>query len=127
MTLLDLHRFDHLGETEVVRRIGELLATAIRRHGCLSRDRDKIRFEGVTEPANATDPAMLVSDPVAQQMVQYLVRVGPASPRDVGVALGLARRTVARKLARLRATGLCEVVGKTKAARYQLRTDFGAN
>jgi biotin operon repressor len=42
-------------------------------------------------------------------------------------ALGIARRSVARKLRRLRINGLCEVVGKTKAARYQLRTDQGRN
>lgn len=33
MSYLDTHRFDHLSETEVISRIGELLALAIMRSG----------------------------------------------------------------------------------------------
>ena len=69
----------------------------------------------------------MVSDPIERQLVRFLHHAGPTAPRDLASALGIARRSVARKLRRLRINGLCEVVGNTKAARYQLRTDLGRN
>jgi len=57
--------------------------------------------------------------------MRYLTLTGPARPRELVSALGFNRRTVARKLARLRTMGVCEVAGKTRAARYRLRTEFG--
>lgn len=126
MPALDLTRFDHLSETEVLRRIGALLATALVRSGRLRAAGGAPSPEHETK-SSVDDPARLVGDPTEQQVVRYLARTGPASPRELGAALGLARRTVARKLARLRASGLCEVAGKTKTARYRLRTECGQN
>jgi DNA-binding transcriptional ArsR family regulator len=69
----------------------------------------------------------LVGDTTEQQIVRYLGLTGPASPKELTTALGLARRTVARKLSRLRAAGLCEVSGRTKSAHYRIRTDCSRN
>lgn len=126
MATFDLTRFDHLTEAEVLRRIGALLATALVRNG-------RLRSAGVASPADGgttppvDDPARLVGDATEQQIVRYLALTGPASPRELSTSLGLARRTVARKLARLRAAGLCVVSGETKAAHYRLRTDCSRN
>lgn len=126
MTYLDTTRFAHLQEDEVLQRIGALLATALVRSGRLRTARGAPSPEHETK-SSADDPARLIADPTEQQVVRFLARTGPASPRELGKALGLTRRTVARKLARLRASGLCEVTGKTKTARYRLRTECGQN
>jgi len=127
MPLLDTTRFDHLGESEVLQRIGALLATAIARSGRLQTRPAPNPQCASAQPALPVDPWELVNDPLEQQLMRYLTLTGPASPRELGSALGLNRRTVARKLARLRATGVCEVAGKTRAARYRLRAEFGSN
>lgn len=129
MAFLDPTRFDHLSEGEVLQRIGVLLATAIARRGLGRPVANPSRSRGETKTSRLRpfDPACLLDDPIEQQMVHYLMQTGPASPRELSAALGLARRTIARKLARLRASGLCEVSGKTKAAHYRLRTEFSHN
>ena len=109
----------------MLRRIGALLATAIARSGRLRpQPAPNPKCVGA-QPAPPVDPWQLVSDPLERQVMRYLTLTGPASPRELVSALGLNRRTVARKLARLRTMGVCEVTGKTRAARYRLRPEFG--
>lgn len=127
MTLLDTKRFDRLPEAEILRRIGALLATAIVRSGQLRSQHAKGRAARGNEPASRIDPLRLIADPVERQIAEYLRFTGAASPVELRQALGLRRRSLTRALARLRRSGLCEVVGKTRAAHYQLRSDFGRN
>jgi len=124
---LDTQRFDRLSEDEVLQRIGALLATAITRSGRLLRPPAATLGHSTTTLPVPFDPVALIRDPIEQQLARFLHHAGPTAPRDLASALGIARRSVARKLRRLRINGLCEVVGKTKAARYQLRTDQGRN
>ncbi len=127
MPFLDTTRFDRLPEAEVLRRIGALLATAIARSGRLRPRSEPARAVGGGAPPLPVDPLRLIADPLERQIVEYLRHAGPASPGELCRALGLRSRSLARKLARLRSGGLCEVVGKTQAARYSLRSDFGRN
>ena len=69
----------------------------------------------------------LIGDPIERQLARYLQCAGPTAPRELVTACGLSRRTVSRKLTRLRANGICEVIGSTRGARYQLRVDHGSN
>jgi CRP-like cAMP-binding protein len=125
MTLLTFNRYRDLPETERIRRIGELIGKAV-----LLYRRD-LRAAGRVEALVATrepgGPAALVDDAIEQRVVEYLARIGSASPHDLCVALGHTRTTVSRKLARLRNAGVLKASGKTKAIRYSLRTDFSAN
>jgi len=126
-SVFDPRRFDHLSESLVLRRIGALLATVLARSDRLL---PKLAAPSADRPgaeAVRVDPWQLIGDPLERQIAQYLLHAGPAGPEGLRVALGISERTVGRKLARLRAAGLCEVVGKTRAARYRLRTEFGAN
>ncbi|MCX6943651.1 MAG: winged helix-turn-helix domain-containing protein [Opitutales bacterium] len=119
---LDPRRFNYLSEAEVLQRIGALLAEALVRSGCL-----------LQKPAARprlfapVGPLVLIRDPVEQLLARFLQQAGPTAPRDLATALGLNRSSVATKLKRLCACGHCEVVGKTRAARYRIRTDHDRN
>lgn len=127
MANLDTTRFDRLPEREILGRIGALLATAIMRSGRLRSQNATVRADRGNEPASRIDPVRLIADPLDRQIAEYLRFTGAASPVELRRALGLSPRSLARALARLRRSGLCEVVGQTRAAHYQLRSDFGRN
>ena len=127
MANLDTTRFDRLPEAEILRRIGALLATAIVRSGRLRSRNAKVRADRDDEPDARIDPLRLIADPLERRIAEYLHFTGAASPVELRQALGLRPRSLTRALARLRRGGLCEVVGQTRAARYQLRSDFAQN
>ena len=128
MAYLDIQRFDRLSEDEVLRRIGDLLAIAIGR-----REGQRLRQEltpsataGKVDPQRF-DPRQLVIDELERQIIGHLRKVGSATSRELAIVLGCKGRTMARKLARLRAAGQCQIEGRSRMACYRLRTEFGAN
>ena len=123
----DPTRFDHLSEAEILRQIGELLATALVRSGRLARSPNTSAGRSSTPVAARVDWVDLIGDPIERQLVRYLQCAGPTAPRELVAAFGLSRRTAARKLTRLRAQGICEVIGSTRGARYELRADHSRN
>lgn len=127
MANLDTTRFDGLPETEILRRIGALLAVAIVRSGRLRSRNANVRADRGDEPDSRIDALRLIAAPLERQIAEYLRFTGAASPVELRRALGLRPRSLTRALARLRRSGLCEVVGQTRAARYQLRNDFAQN
>lgn len=123
----DPARFAHLGEAEILGRIGGLLATALIRSGRLSGSAPRHAGGGTKPSAPLFDPVASILDPIERRVAQFLTMAGPATPNELATALGLKRRTLARKLRLLRRTGLCVVTGKTRIARYELRADFTRN
>ena len=122
MNYLDATRFDRLTDAQILRRIGALLATAIVRSGRLRSQNAKVRDGLGTEPESRIDHLRL-----ERKIADYLRITGAASPAELKRALGLRGRSLTRALARLRSGGLCEVAGRTRAARYRLRRDFTQN
>ena len=104
-----------------------LLAIALLRSGRLSRPTERV--SGSTE--DAASPVIahedLICDPIARRVARFLQIAGPSTPGEVADNLGIPRRTLARKLHLLRSSGLCTVAGRTRTARYALRTDYAAN
>ena len=123
----DPSRFNHLSEAEILCHIGRLLATALSRSGSLVRRADARAGGGVPVAPACLDPVDLIRDPIDQKLVRFLRHAGPTAPVAMARSLDLAYRTVTRKLRRLRAQGLCEATGKTRAVRYALRTDCSRN
>lgn len=104
-----------------------MLATALVRSGSLTRSPKTLAGRSLTPDTALVEGVDLIGDPIERQLARYLQCVGPTAPRELGAAFGLSRRTAARKLTRLRANGMCEVVGRTRGARYQLRADHSSN
>lgn len=123
----DPTRFNHLSEAEILGRIGGLLATALIRSGRLSRPPPRRAGSATNAAVPIFDPVAAIRDPVARRVAHFLKMAGPATPNELAVALGIKRRTLARKLHLLRKRGLCVVTGKTRTARYEFRVDFARN
>lgn len=123
----DAARFGHLSEPEILARIGALLASAMIRSGWRGRPTTQRPIGATSAASPVVDPVELVRDPMARMVARYLRIAGPATPVEIGLALGIKRRTLARKLYLLRTGGLCVVTGRTRTTRYGLRKDFVAN
>jgi hypothetical protein len=124
---MDDRHIERLSEREVIERIGELLAIAIARSGRLLRNPAAQRANVPGTSVSAVETVALIRDPVARKLVRFLRHAWPCRPSDVAATLGLPRWLVGRKLRRLRAAGICEAMGKTRASHYQLRCDFQGN
>ncbi len=122
--IFDPQRFAHLSEEDALKRIGALLAIALIRSGKLRSGTAK-QDEALAAPHG--DALELIRDPIARKLASFLQVAGPTSPAEMAAALGIPCRTVASKLRHLRANGVCDVRGKTRAASYRLRTDHGRN
>ncbi len=116
-----------MSEAEILRRIGELLVTALVRSGRLARSPNTLASRSSTPATARVDWVDLIGDPIERQLARYLQCEGPTAPRELIAAFDLSRRTAVRKLTRLRANGICEVIGSTRGARYQLRADLSRN
>lgn len=131
MARLDTQRFDRLSETEVLDRIGVLLAIAIGRREQqrqLAAQLDAVRAEPAAYADLATlDLTQLVTDPIEARIITHLRAAGQASARTVAAALGVTASVVAQKLARLSAAGLCRIEERSRPACYRLRSEYSAN
>ncbi|MCR6630414.1 MAG: hypothetical protein NVV74_10400 [Magnetospirillum sp.] len=120
MTMLDPNRFDQLPESEVLRRIGGLMALIV--------ERGRLPRPPVSPAPPASHTALdLIADPTERAIATYLARYGATGARRLASELELSAAQVARALSRLRAKGIGERTGRTSAARYQIRTDFCSN
>ncbi len=120
MTMLDPNRFDQLAESEVLRRIGGLMALMVERAHVPRR-------LAATEPVAALAALDLIANPAERAIATYLARYGSTSARRLASELKLPAAQVARALSHLRAKGIGERTGRTSAARYRLRWDFSRN
>ncbi len=113
---LDPQRFNHLDEAELLQRIGAILAVGVIRHQHAQR----------RQPAKPSQ-ADLIRDPIEQEIVRHLTKMGQSTSIDLQHALGVSRNVLLTRLQRLRQSGLCLRDGHTRGARYRLRQDFSWN
>jgi len=125
MTVLTFARQMDLSDQERLRRIGELIASAVIRYR--RRQRTTIAKARTVSSGTCVDPVDLVGDEIEKRLVRYLAGVSAATPHELSEVLDLSRSTVTRKLSRLRTAGLVTVSGRTKGATYKLKTDFVEN
>lgn len=127
MALLTLKEYKTMQYPERCRRIGLLLGKA----AALGFRRQQLsamkRFDEPDPVTKTLDLAGMVSDDTEKRIVRHLLLSGEASPSDLCVALSTSPATVFRRLARLRACGVVIVVGKSRAAKYQLAGSAGRN
>ena len=118
---------DYLTREERFARIGALLAKGI--HLMLSREAEEKRQ--LELQASATDRGVrdANSQPVTngkseldeddRRIIEYLERVGSASPRHMQHALPMSKATLFRRLTGLLAAGLVVRAGKTTGVHYR--------
>jgi len=112
---------EHLSEEERLRRIAELLSKGVTL--MLMREAEKkarsldtrTALPSVTrfQPTQAFDAG-------SQAVVDFLYRVGSASPKQVQANLGLPRSSTSRRLIDLESRGVIMRAGRTRSVRYEL-------
>ncbi len=127
MAILSFRRYAEMPEPERLRRIGELLATAVIHYERDERFAASIHRKTEARRASTGEPADSIEDETEKNIVRYVTRAGAATPRDLCLALGLGRMTITRKLARLREAGVLAATGKTRAMCYRLHPALDAN
>ena len=103
------HPYEHLSREQRIRRIGEILSKAVTLY--VMKQRDAERDAGVAEVAariQETEPDRITCD-----IVEFLKRVGWASPREIRDHLDVTQRTCARRLRAMMASGVLESRGLT--------------
>jgi DNA-binding Lrp family transcriptional regulator len=112
-----MHPYAHLSRAERIRRIGEILAKGVTLLAIKQQQKD--HAAAVAEVAAEVEQSE--SDWITRGIVEFLKRVGWASPRDIYRHLDVPPRTGARRLHALLASGILERRGLTSAAQYGLR------
>lgn len=110
MPLLSFHEYHQLSYAERCRRIGQLLAKAVRRY---YEEQQLVVLEKRKPPEHD-------GDEIERGILQHLADHGPSTPLGLSAALSTSPSTVGRRLARLRELGIVRCTGRTKSARYLL-------
>jgi CRP-like cAMP-binding protein len=116
----------HLSRSERIQRIGELLSKGVAL--LLSREaaekqsaaskHEVIKSKTSIEATKFDMSSQRCNE--GEAIINYLRRVGSASPRDMQGSLGLSKTTLFRRLDRLIAVGVVIRSGRTTAIRYGL-------
>lgn len=120
MTMLDPSRFDQLPDTEVLRRIGGIVAQMV----------DHGRWPAPPPSAESPEDFSeldLIADATDRAIATYLTRYGAATVKQLASELAKTEESIGRAICRLRGRGICDRIGRTSAARYRLRRDFSEN
>ena len=121
--------FSHLTRGERIERIGELLSKGITllllreaetRKLSLSRHTPTAPPDEVTGNGDMQGAPLEPLDETENTILEFLKRVGRASPRDLQRGLDLPKATLYRSLNRLVQAKIITRTGKTSAIRYTL-------
>jgi uncharacterized membrane protein len=112
---------EHLGEEERLERIAALLSKGVTL--MLTREaeekRRQMNLRNATPPVSPCLPPD-VGDSGNQAIVDYIFRVGAASPKQVQANLGLTRSSTWRRLSDLESRGVIVRAGRTRSVRYEI-------
>lgn len=112
-----MHPYEHLTREERIRRIGELLSKAVTLY--VIKQKEDARKAGVAQVAAKVEESG--ADWITRGIVEFLKRVGWATPREIRLNLDVAQRTCTRRLQALLASGVLESRGFTSGAQYRIR------
>ncbi len=113
---------EHLTQKERMARVGQLLAKGITL--MLMREAEAKQQAEEAQAATKVDSAVTAVtvdwlDDDHRRILEFLLRVGKSSPREMQSNLEVSKVTLFRRLRELEAAGLVERSGKTAAVRYQ--------
>jgi len=112
-----MNPYENLSSEERLTRIAELLSKAVTLY--LMKQQDKQRETAVAEIAAKVEIAG--PDWVTRGIVEFLKRVGWATPREIRRCLDVTRSTCWRRLRALTAEGVLETRGFTRGVQYRIR------
>lgn len=110
MPLLSFHEYHQLSYAERCRRIGQLLAKAVRRY----YDQQQLVVLETRKPPEHD------CDEIERGILRHLADHGACTPIGLSAALSSSPSTIGRRLARLRELGMVRCKGRTKSVRYLL-------
>lgn len=112
---------EHLTDKERMARIGQLLAkgiTLMLMHEAEEKRQAKEQAALAQEPPVAADTLAGLDDD-HRRILEFLLRVGKSSPREIQDSLEMSKATLFRRLRELQTAGLVERTGKSAAVRYR--------
>lgn len=113
---------EHLTDKERMARIGQLLAKGITLM-LMHEAEEKRQAEEAQAAAKVDSTVTAVTvdwlDDDHRRILEFLLRVGKASPREMQANLEMSKVTLFRRLRELQAAGLVERTGKSAAVRYR--------
>ncbi len=116
-----MSRFEKsLSGSERLEKIGEILLEAIIESGVVEAAECSSEEEADLTTIPSTDWPRVGSDNHTGKVINYLKRVGEASPAQVRTMLGMPRTSAYRVMNRLTESGLIVSDGQTRAVVYRL-------
>ena len=117
-----MNQTEHLTYKERIARIGQLLAKGVTLMlMCEAEERRQAEAQAsVKENPIAVAVSMAGLGDDHRKILEYLNRVGKASPREMQDALEISKTTLFRRLTELQEGGLVVRSGKSAAVRYRL-------
>jgi hypothetical protein len=113
-----VHPYEHLSREERIRRIGEILAKGVTLLAI--KQQEDARKAGVAQVVVQVEQSE--TDWITRGIVEFLKRVGWASPREIRLHVDVTQRTCARHLQAMLVGGMLESRGLTSAVQYRIRT-----
>lgn len=112
-----MHPYAHLTREERIRRIGEILSKGVTLY--VLKQQEETRKAGVDQVVAKVEQSD--ADWITRGIVEFLKRVGWASPRDIRCHLDVAQRTCTRRLRAMLGAGTLETRGFTTGVQYRIR------
>lgn len=113
-----MNPYENLSSEERLTRIAELLSKAVTLYLLKQQDKEReAAVAGVAAKVETSGP-----DWVTRGIVEFLKRVGWATPRDIRRHLDVTRSTCWRRLHTLTVEGVLETRGFTRGVQYRIRT-----
>lgn len=111
-----MNPYENLSPDERLTRIAELLSKAVTLY--VLKQREKDRDTAVAEVAAKVETSK--PDWITRGILDFLKRVGWATPRDIRRCLDVTRSTCCRRLHALTAQGVLETRGFTRGVQYRI-------
>ena len=111
--------YEQLSESARIRRIAELLSKGVTLKLIHDRKARESAQDVIEEDARTHE--CVSSDKALSNMLDYIVRCGPLSPKEIQAHFSMPRKTAYRRLKSLQDARLIEKTGNTRSCQFMQR------